>query len=90
MAARPEHPTDGRQDVRSLDQRIREEQHQRDDEAVDRQRLHESQREQQHAAEVVGDFWLPADAIDASARRDALADAGADRRKANGESSAHR
>merc|ERR1712207_86450 len=61
--------------IRSLDQGVREEQHERDDEAVDRQRLHEGKREQQHAPEVVCHLWLPADAINAAARGNALADA---------------
>merc|ERR1712050_275946 len=61
--------------MRSLDQGVREEQHERDDKAVDRQRLHEGKREQQHAAQVVRHLWLPADAINAAARRNALADA---------------
>mmetsp|Transcript_64089 Transcript_64089/g.178127 ORF Transcript_64089/g.178127 Transcript_64089/m.178127 type:complete len:218 (+) Transcript_64089:2-655(+) len=74
----------------SLDQRVGEEQHQGDDEAVDRQRLHEGQREEQHAAQVVGDLRLPADAIDAASRSDALADSRADRREADGEAGAHR
>merc|ERR1712007_174531 len=53
--------------MRSLDQGVREEQHERDDEAVDRQRLHEGEREQQHATEIIRDLWLPADAVNATA-----------------------
>eukprot|EP00414_Alexandrium_minutum_P008229 CAMPEP_0113838900 /NCGR_PEP_ID=MMETSP0328-20130328/10790_1 /TAXON_ID=39455 /ORGANISM="Alexandrium minutum" /LENGTH=67 /DNA_ID=CAMNT_0000807473 /DNA_START=45 /DNA_END=245 /DNA_ORIENTATION=+ /assembly_acc=CAM_ASM_000350 len=58
----------------SLDQWVGEEQHEGDDKAVDRQGLHEGQRQQQHAPQVVGDLRLPADAVDAAARGDALAD----------------
>eukprot|EP00418_Pyrodinium_bahamense_P073107 CAMPEP_0179080708 /NCGR_PEP_ID=MMETSP0796-20121207/36288_1 /TAXON_ID=73915 /ORGANISM="Pyrodinium bahamense, Strain pbaha01" /LENGTH=74 /DNA_ID=CAMNT_0020778065 /DNA_START=26 /DNA_END=248 /DNA_ORIENTATION=+ len=50
-----------------IDQRIGEKQHERDDQAVNRQGLHEGQRQQQHAPEVIGDLGLPADAIDATA-----------------------
>merc|ERR1712061_52200 len=63
---------------RSLDERVGEEQHQGDNQAVDSQRLHEGQGEQQHAAQVIGHLRLAADAIDAAARGDALANAGAD------------
>merc|ERR1712039_584472 len=56
--------------MRSLDQGVREEQHERDDEAIDRQRLHEGEREQQHAAQVIRNLRLAADAIDATARSD--------------------
>eukprot|EP00421_Protoceratium_reticulatum_P016386 CAMPEP_0168394004 /NCGR_PEP_ID=MMETSP0228-20121227/19307_1 /TAXON_ID=133427 /ORGANISM="Protoceratium reticulatum, Strain CCCM 535 (=CCMP 1889)" /LENGTH=68 /DNA_ID=CAMNT_0008407397 /DNA_START=35 /DNA_END=238 /DNA_ORIENTATION=- len=55
-----------------LDEGVRKEQHQGDDQAIDRQRLHEGQGQQQHAAEVVRDFGLPADAVDAAAGGDAL------------------
>merc|ERR1719336_1720422 len=74
----------------SLDEGVGEEQHQGDHEAVDRQRLHEGQRQQQHATEVVRHLRLPADAVDAAARSDALADAGADGREPDGEARAHR
>merc|ERR1719188_2756414 len=75
--------------MRSLNQGVREEQHERDDEAIDRQRLHEGKREQQHASKVIRYLWLPADAVDATARSDTLADARTDRRQADGEASAN-
>eukprot|EP00446_Apocalathium_sp_SHHI-4_P082992 CAMPEP_0177491658 /NCGR_PEP_ID=MMETSP0369-20130122/31942_1 /TAXON_ID=447022 ORGANISM="Scrippsiella hangoei-like, Strain SHHI-4" /NCGR_SAMPLE_ID=MMETSP0369 /ASSEMBLY_ACC=CAM_ASM_000364 /LENGTH=74 /DNA_ID=CAMNT_0018968379 /DNA_START=98 /DNA_END=320 /DNA_ORIENTATION=+ len=66
-----------------IDERVGEEQHQGDDQAVDRQGLHEGQRQQQHAAQVIGHLRLAADAINAAARGDALADARADGREAD-------
>eukprot|EP00414_Alexandrium_minutum_P007939 CAMPEP_0113836154 /NCGR_PEP_ID=MMETSP0328-20130328/9324_1 /TAXON_ID=39455 /ORGANISM="Alexandrium minutum" /LENGTH=75 /DNA_ID=CAMNT_0000804541 /DNA_START=45 /DNA_END=270 /DNA_ORIENTATION=- /assembly_acc=CAM_ASM_000350 len=61
-----------------IDQWVGEEQHEGDDEAVDGQGLHEGQRQQQDAAQVIGDLRLPADAVDAAARGDALTNSGAD------------
>merc|ERR1719331_184520 len=58
--------------IRSLDERVREEEHQRDDQAVDCQGLHEGQREEEDAAEIIGHLGLPANAIDATARGDPL------------------
>eukprot|EP00413_Alexandrium_margalefii_P027894 CAMPEP_0204572554 /NCGR_PEP_ID=MMETSP0661-20131031/39525_1 /ASSEMBLY_ACC=CAM_ASM_000606 /TAXON_ID=109239 /ORGANISM="Alexandrium margalefi, Strain AMGDE01CS-322" /LENGTH=180 /DNA_ID=CAMNT_0051580917 /DNA_START=69 /DNA_END=613 /DNA_ORIENTATION=- len=72
-----------------IDQGVGKEQHQRDHQPVDGQALHEGQRQQQHAPKVVCHLWLPADAINAAARGDALADTGADRREADGEAGAH-
>ena len=68
----------------SLDEWVGEEEHQCDDETVDRQGLHEGQGEEEHSAKIIGHLWLTGDAIDAAARGNALSDAGADGSKANG------
>merc|ERR1719213_600339 len=75
--------------IRSLDERVREEEDQRDDQAVDCQGLHEGQREEEDAAEIISHLGLPANAIDATARGNALPHARADRSEADGEASAH-
>ena len=56
--------------------------------AVDREGLHEGQGEEQDAAEVIRNLRLAGDAVDAAAGGDALTDAGADRREADGEAGA--
>ena len=53
--------------------RVGEEQHQRNDEPVVRQRLEEREGQEQNAAEIVGDLRLAADAVDAAAGGDTLA-----------------
>ena len=55
-----------------LDQRLGEEQHQRNDEPVVRQRLHERQGEEQNAAEIVGELRLAADAVKGGHQRGVL------------------
>ena len=56
--------------------------------AVNGQGLHEGQGEEQDTAEVVRNLRLAGDAINAAAGGNALADAGADRREADGEAGA--
>ena len=54
-----------------LDQRLGEEQHQRNDEPVVRQRLEEREGQEQHAAEIVGNLRLAADAVEGGHQRGA-------------------
>mmetsp|Transcript_45563 Transcript_45563/g.81993 ORF Transcript_45563/g.81993 Transcript_45563/m.81993 type:complete len:104 (+) Transcript_45563:175-486(+) len=68
----------------SLDERVGKEQHQRNDETVDGQGLHECQGEEEHSAEIISHFWLTRDAIDAAAGGNALADTRANSGQANG------
>merc|ERR1719242_1768458 len=68
----------------SLDEWVGEEEHQCDDETVDRQGLHEGQGEEEHSAKIIRHLWLTGDAINAAARGNSLSDSRANGSKANG------
>ena len=73
----------------SLDERVGEEEHQGNDQAVNGQGLHECQGQQQHTSQVICHLRLTGDAINASSGSNALANTGTDRCQANGEASAN-
>ena len=74
---------------RSLDERVGEEEHKGNDQAVNGQGLHEGQGQQQHTSQVICHLRLTGDAVNASSGSNALANTGTDRCQANGEASAN-
>merc|ERR1719442_211728 len=68
-----------------LDERVGKEQHQRNDEPVDRQRLHEGEGQEENAAQIIGHLGLAADAVNAAAGGNALANSGPDGGQPDGE-----
>ena len=75
--------------LRSLDERVGEEEHQGNHQTVNGQGLHEGQGQQQHTSQVICHLRLARDAINASAGGNALANTRTDRSQANGEASAN-
>ena len=74
---------------RSLDEWVGEEENQGNHQAINRQGLHECQGQQQHTSQVICHLRLARDAINASARSNALANTRTNCSQANGEASAN-
>jgi hypothetical protein len=78
-----------RRSRRSAGEGVGKQQHQGDNQAVDREGLHEGQRDQQGAADFAFGFGLTGNAFDSAASRVALTDAGADGADTDSQTSSH-